>query len=361
MGSPPAATPPGPGVVAVTPAVGATGRAVLTALRDDGWTVIAVDTHTGPVDGVRWRLADPATPQVAEALAGVDVVVHLGCPDDLAAALAADQSERRAQARRRAQAVATAAAAVGARQLIVITSAMVYGTGPDRMLPFAEEADILDVPDEGLVGDMLEVEVVAARAAAAGRRVAVLRPAALVGPGVDTVVTRQFEAPRLLTVREHSMSWQFCHVDDLAEAVVATARSGACGPLTVSCQGTLGQREVEAISGMRRIELPMSLAVATAERLHRVAILPMPPTDLGYVVHPWTVDSRRLRELGWRPRYDNESCLLVLLEGARGQRALAARRVTRKDAAALGAAGAAVAVVGTAAVWRQARARRGRS
>ena len=77
MGSPPPATPPGPGVVAVTPAVGATGRAVLTALRDDGWTVIAVDTHSGPVDGVRWRLADPATPQVHASIIGGDSFLEL--------------------------------------------------------------------------------------------------------------------------------------------------------------------------------------------------------------------------------------------------------------------------------------------
>jgi hypothetical protein len=75
------------------------------------------------------------------------------------------------------------------------------------------------------------------------------------------------------------------------------------------------------------------------------------------VVHPWVVGSATLRAAGWTARYDNETCLGVLLAEVRGRRALAARRVDRKDAA-VGAAGAAVAIVGTAAVWRQARSRR---
>jgi hypothetical protein len=89
-------------------------------------------------------------------------------------------------------------------------------------------------------------------------------------------------------------------------------------------------------------------------------VLPTPASDLAYVVYPWVVGSARLRDAGWVARYDNETCLGVVMSEVRGRSALAARRVGGKDAA-LGAAGAAVAVVGTAAVWRQARARRRRS
>jgi LPXTG-motif cell wall-anchored protein len=53
---------------------------------------------------------------------------------------------------------------------------------------------------------------------------------------------------------------------------------------------------------------------------------------------------------------DNETCLGLLLEGVRGHHAVASRRLDRKDAA-LGAAGAAVALVGTAAIVRRRRRR----
>jgi nucleoside-diphosphate-sugar epimerase len=179
----------------------------------------------------------------------------------------------------------------------------------------------------------------------------------LVGPGIDSLLTRHFEAPRLLVVRDSAPRWQFCHVDDLAAALELAALGTASGILTVGCDGWLEQEEVELVSGMRRIELPASLAFGTAERLHRLGILPAPASDLQYVVHPWVVPASRLREAGWRPAYDNPTALGLLLEQVRGHHAVAARRVGKRDAT-IGAAGAAVAVVGTAALVRAARKRR---
>jgi len=70
------------------------------------------------------------------------------------------------------------------------------------------------------------------------------------------------------------------------------------------------------------------------------------------------VSSGTLRAHGWEPAYDNATCLGVLLDGIRGSHAVAARRLDRKDAA-LGAASAAVAMVGTAAIMRRRRRRGG--
>ena len=104
------------------------------------------------------------------------------------------------------------------------------------------------------------------------------------------------------------------------------------GVVTVACEGWLEQEEVELVSGMRRIELPSALAFGTAERLHRLGVIPAPASDLQYVVHPWVVPSTRLREAGWRPAYDNPTALGLLLEQVHGHHALASRRVGRRDA-----------------------------
>ena len=332
---------------------------VARARAGDVAKVVALDDHRGAVDGAQWRMAELDEPSVVERLADVDVVVHVAAAADLEAALAVPTAERRARAVRTAQAVFTAAAAAGVSRVVAVTSAMVYGADPDNPIPLAEDAPLRAVGDTGLVGDMLEVEQLLERVPRVhpGVRTAVLRPAALVGPGVDTVTTRHFEAPRLLTISDGPTVWQFCHVDDLAEAVATAVVADLDGPLTVGCEGVLSEQSVERLSGMRRLELPLALARGTAERLHRVGVLPMPPEDLAYTAFPWVVASTRLREAGWAPRYDNETCLGVLLEQVRGRHALAARRVDRKEAA-LGAAGAAVALVGTAAAWRQARVRR---
>jgi hypothetical protein len=74
-------------------------------------------------------------------------------------------------------------------------------------------------------------------------------------------------------------------------------------------------------------------------------------------VYPWVVDCKILHEAGWSPRYDNAHALQVLLDQRAGHHAVAGRRLDRKDAT-ITAAGATVAVIGTAAIVRQVRRRR---
>lgn len=344
--------------VAVTGAASPLGAAIAQALvaAEGIGRVVAVDDRRGTTEGVTWRLGDVSSPAVADQLRGVNAVVLVAAPTDLAAA--ASDPQRRERAVRTVQAVATASAAVGARRLLAVTSAMVFGAAPDNPVPLPDDAPVAATPDSGVVGDLLEIEHVLDRTPRVhpGLAVTVLRPSALVGPDVDTVVTRHFEAPRLLTVKESANAWQFVHVDDVASAVVTALIHELDGPVTVGSDGVLDQERLERLSGMRRIELPAALALGTAQRLHRVGVLPAPASDLAFVVYPWAVSSARLRAAGWTASYDNETCLGVLLEGIRGRHAVAARRMDRKDAA-LGAAGAAVALVGTAALMRRRRKR----
>ncbi|MEO7745776.1 MAG: NAD-dependent dehydratase [Actinomycetota bacterium] len=364
-----APAPSGP-TVAVTGAASALGALVTERLvarvGAEVGRVLAVDTVRGAATGATWRVGALDTPAVADLLRGADVVVLLAPAVDLQSTLTTPVAERRERIVRRAQAVTTGAAAVGARRLVAVTSAMVLissdlASDPGPM-PLPDDAPVVALPDAGAVGDLVEVEQVLARVPRAhpGLAVTVLRPAALVGPDVDTVVSRHFEAPRLLALRESEMTWQFCHVDDLAEAVAVAVAAELDGSLTVASPGAMSQPEIETLSGMRRVELTQAMAFSTAERLHRIGVLPAPASDLTYVVRPWAVSSQRLSAAGWSPTYDNQTCLGVLLDQVSGHHAVASRRLDRKDAA-LGAAGAAVALVGTAAIVRRRRRRDGGS
>ena len=359
--------------VAVVGAQGPAGRAILRELVGAAarggagerggariGTVLAIDSEPVDVGGTQWRQADPGEPSLAAALQGVDTAVYVATRTDLDKELAEGRPARRQRNLRRAQTVITSAAAAGVGHLILVTSAKVFGARPDNPVPLGDEAPLRAVVDTGTVGDLIDVEQLAAvaREVHPGLQVTVVRPAALVGDGVDTVITRHFEAPRLLTVKGAEPTWQFCHVDDLGSAVAVIA-SHRLGPaLTVACEGWLSQDEVERITGMRRVELSLAVAQGTADRLHRVGLLPTPSSDLAFVVYPWAVSSGTLRAHGWEPAYDNATCLGVLLDGIRGSHAVAARRLDRKDAA-LGAASAAVAMVGTAAIMRRKRRRGG--
>jgi nucleoside-diphosphate-sugar epimerase len=342
--------------VAVTGAAGVIGEVLLRLLvaHPEVAKVVAIDVRRGTVEGPVWKVGDVRDPVVAQRLAGADAVVHLAVDWSLQTPAA----ERSALNVRGTQTVVTAAAAAGIPRVVVVTSASVYGALEGNPIPLEEDAP-LQAPPDGIVADLLEIERVAedARRVHPGLSVTVVRPAALVGPGVDTLVTRHFASPRLLVIRDTTPTWQFCHVADLASALVVAALGGVSGAVTVGCDGYLDQSRIEDLSGMKRVEVPATLAYATAERLHRVGVTPAPASDLAYVMHPLVVPSAALRAVGWRPDYDNERCLEVVLDEVRGEVSVAGRRIGRRDATVAGAsaAGATVAVLGAAAFVRAAR------
>jgi nucleoside-diphosphate-sugar epimerase len=337
------------------------GEALLRRLvgHDGIGRVVAIDVRRGDVEGPTWRIGDVRDPVVAQYLSGVDAVVHLAVDWSLGTP-AADRSALNV---RGTQTVVTAAAAAGVKRVVVVTSSSVYGALPDNPTPLPEDAPLL-APPEGIVADLLEIERLAqdARRVHPGLAVTVVRPAALVGPGVDTLVTRHFASPRLLVIKEAEPTWQFCHVEDLASALVHAALGTVSGGITVGCEGYLDQRRVEDLSGMKRVEVPAALALATAERLHRVGVTPAPASELAYVMHPLVVPSTALRAAGWAPEHDNEACLRVVLDEVQGEYSLAGRRIGRRDATVAGAsaAGATVAILGAAAFVRAARRARTR-
>ena len=304
------------------------------------------------------RLDELARQEVGSSLTGVDALVVLADEADFGAWLAVPTGLRRRQMLDRVERAFEGARVGKVPYILVISSALVYGATPDRPL-IDDDEPLPDRPEQGLGADLREVEAVIARyARRRGLRCAILRPASVVGAGIDTMIVRHFEAPRLLAVRGTRRDWQFVHVEDVARAVEHILARRLEGVMTVASAGVLSHEEVERVSGMRTVEVPPVTAFATARQLHRAGVLPAPSDDLAYAVYPWTVSSSKLRASGWVPRWTNLGCLTVLLEESRGRHGMGGRRVGGKDVAALGAAGAAVALIGTAAAVRRARARR---
>ena len=345
-------------VVAVTGASSAAGASIVgrLATAEGVRKVLALDAVRGSsAADVTWRVADITDPGLAGKLDGVDVVVHR----------VVLEGDAGATAQLAAETVLTSAAAAGVARAVIITSASVYGAQADNPVPLDESAPLRAVADGSVPGRLLEVEALITRSRAAhpGLAVTVLRPATLVGSGEPSLVSRHFEAPRLLVVRGSTPRWQFVHVDDLAAAVELAVSGLVTGDVTLGCDGSLSQEQVEALSGRRRVELPVALAMGTAERLHRLGVTSAPASELAYVSQPWVVPSTTLLAAGWSPTWDNEACFELLLEtmpGGRGLHRIGGRlgaRVGGKEAA-LGATGATVAVLGTAAVVRQIRRHR---
>lgn len=337
-------------VVAVTGAGTGLGRALVERLaaRDDLVGLIGVDTAPARVDGVVWRTADARDPLLATRLTGATSVVHLATSYDVTLPAVT----RRALNVRGTARVLAAAREAEVQRVVLCTSADVYGVAPDNPVPLADAAPLAGTPDEAtLAGDHVEVERLASHAKRTGLAVTVLRPATLVGlgPAYDGQVLRQLSSPRLLAVRGVEPLWQLCHVDDLVRALELAALGEVAGGLGVACEGALPQRVVEELTDRRRLELPAAVALSTAERLHRVGVTASSPRELDHLLGPLVLACDGLRGAGWTPAWTNEDALLAHLS---------TRASDGNRGAAVTAAGATVALLGTAALVRQARRRR---
>lgn len=339
--------------IAVTGAASGAGAAVLERLRASKDVRRAVGVDPGPGPG-SWHRTDLLDPGLTGAFAGVDAVAHLAVdlsPD-------ADRAGQRLRNTRAVQTVLTAAFAAGVRRVVVVGSALAYGAYADNPVPLPDDAPLRAVPEAGPVGDLLEIERIAAtsRRTHRGLAVTVLRPAVVLGAGDREPMAALLGASRLLRIRGADTRWQFCHVEDLAAAVELAALAGPGvldGPANVASEGWLDHDELERLSGRRSLELPERVAVGMAERLHRLGITPAPPSELAYLVHPWVVGTERLRAAGWRPAHSNGEAVADHV-GGRAERGVRARNATVVG----GAAGAAAALVGTAALVRRARRRK---
>lgn len=344
---------PGPLRLAVTGACTGLGTALLErlAVRPDLAALLGVDDAPGRVDGVSWRCQGPLTTR----LMGATTVVHLAMSYDVLA----DPAARRARNVAGTAELLAAAREAGVRRVVLLSSADVYGPQPHRPLPVAEDAALLAAADASLTGDLIELERLADHAGRTGLEITVLRPAALVGgrlgSAYDGALLHSLAGSRLLAVRGVEPLWQLCHVEDLLSALELATTTPLPGALVVTAPGSLTQREVEVLSGRRRLELPPAVAVSTAERLHRLGVTPGSPHEIDRLLYPLVVAGDRLAAAGWTPAWSNADALTAHLEGR-----IAAGRTGAYAAAGATAAGATVALMGTAALVRRARARRGR-
>ncbi len=329
--------------VAVTGADRALGAITVSRLAEQGARVTAV-----PTDEIN---------EFVERLVLDDIDVLVAAHTDL--------SPDRAPNARHALNVETTRALLEAfhdrpiTRVVVLSSAMVYGAFADNPIPLDEDAPLCAVADESVVGDLLEIEEIARRLhASTTKDVTVVRPAVLTGPDADSSLARAFEAPRLLVLRGRSPRWQFCHVEDAAEALVWAALGRVQGHVTVAAEGSLSVEEINEACGLAPLVIPTAVATAAADRLYRLNLTPAPASELAYATYPWVVPSTRLRDASWKPTYDNVAALRALIEESAGRRAIGGRRIAGGEFAALGAAGATVAAVGAAAIVRRARKNR---
>lgn len=318
--------------VAVTDANGAIGRALISRLDAEPSVtrILAVDVEEPdmPAAKLEMRTADVRDALLAHALRDADVVVHLagrrGPWRDEDTMFACNVHGTRN--------VLTASDAVGARKLVHLSSASVYGAHADNPVPLAETAALRANPDFGYgYHQLLSEELVADWAADhPGVTVTVLRPAPVMAPGVDDFFARTLESPRLPIVRGYRPPRQFVHIEDLADALALAVTADLPGPYNVAADGWLSTEELLALLGTKSVVVPETVAFSAAEQLWARGVSNLPAGALHYVMHPVVLATDRLHEQGWAPEHSNREVVREFAEAHRAYLTVGRLRVRRR-------------------------------
>lgn len=232
-----------------------------------------------------------------------DVVVDLGSSD----------YDRRAAQRESATGVATStlftADRLRAKQVVFVSSALVYGALANNPVPLTEEAVLRPDVEFVFARQLASAEELVEqwRQERPGRLTCVLRPVVSLAAGRNSRLAAALVSGLGRRFAEDDPPSQFLHLDDLASAIALAVADQLDGVYNVAPDGWVAGERVRALSGERpRIPIPERVTEVVSRLRWRFQRGPIPPGLRSYTREPWVVSNGRLRETGWKPTVTNE-------------------------------------------------------
>lgn len=185
------------------------------------------------------------------------------------------------------------------RKVVVLSSALVYGTGPGRQALVNEDYTTPCKADQTISTAWNALEKLALQYLNQQAKVTILRPVTLVPSQalLSRILTRCFA----LTLPGHDASLQLLSLKDLADAVRCALLQDCAGIFNVAPDGTIPMHTAIRLAGGYRIPLPRTL-----RRLHKST------EALDYLRYSWTVSNHKIKKvLGFKP---TKTSLAALME-----------------------------------------------
>lgn len=275
--------------------------------------VIAVDAIAPSKDLLRrmgraeFVRADIRNPFIAKVIRNgdVDTVVHA------AAASYAPRSGGRAALKElnvmgAIQLFAACQNAPSVRRVILKSTSEVYGSSATDPVLFTEDSSSRRPPGEGFARDSIDIEGYA-RGLARRRpdiTLTILRLANMIGPAMDTALSRYLSAPVVPTIVGRDPRLQLLHEQDALGVLERATMAGKSGTFNVGAPGIIMMSQ--AIRRAGRVPLPVPrFAVSAADSLWRATRYTEADREqLDYLSYGRVMDTTRMRnDLGYSPRW----------------------------------------------------------
>jgi UDP-glucose 4-epimerase len=288
------------------------------ATHPDVAEVVGVDVVPPRHDlgDVRFVRADIRNPVIAKVIGGaaVDTVVHLGVVDAPGGA-GGRALMKELNVIGTMQLLAACQQAPTVRRLVVKSSTTVYGSSARDPALFTEDMAPKRMPRHGYGKDSVEVENYV-RGFARRRPdviITMLRCANLVGPTIDTALTRYFSMPVIPTVLGFDARLQFCHEQDALDAVELAAVSDVDGTFNVAGDGIIMLSQAIRLVGHVGVAVPTFAMGTIGSVVRPVRYVDLSPEQVAFLTYGRGVDTTRMRTvLGFEPRYTSAEAFAQL-------------------------------------------------
>jgi UDP-glucose 4-epimerase len=227
-------------------------------------------------------------------------------------------------------------------QVVVKSTTAVYGSSPRDPAVFTEDMHAVGHTADGYARDAVEVEnyVRGFARRRADIDVTVLRFANLIGPVIDTALTRYLSMPIVPSPLGFDARLQLLHESDAVEVLRRASVELHPGVYNVAADGAL--TFAQAVRRVGRIRLPVPApALAFAGGLVRnTGVVEFSAEQASFLNFGRVVDTTRLRErFGFQPQYSTAEALRSYVEDRPGSPRMGAilRSAERRLAARLSA------------------------
>ncbi|MCZ3388128.1 MAG: NAD-dependent epimerase/dehydratase family protein [Actinomycetia bacterium] len=261
-----------------------------------GVDVIPPPDDIGNAEFVRADIRNPVIAKVIKA-ASVDTVVHMNV---IATPVGAGgrSAMKEINVIGTMQLLAACQRAASVKQLVVKSSATVYGVSAKDPALFTEDMEAVRLPRSGFAKDSVEVEGYV-RGFARRRPdvlVSMLRFANILGPGIDTPLARYLSLPVVPTVMGFDGRMQLTHEDDALAAVQAATFGEVPGTYNVSGDGVLMLSQAIARAGRVNLPLPTPFASVMRNLVRRFGYIDFTSEQIEYLKYGRGVDTSRITE-----------------------------------------------------------------
>lgn len=292
-------------IIMVTGVAGYWGsRAAARLLEQDNTHVIGIDSQVPATNvvGLDFIQADVRNPLLVELLQEekVDAVLHLQFRESLSPSEPALEQNVMGTAK-----LLGACTEANIKHVVLKSSLMVYGARPDNPMFLREDHPLNGPKKYGYLRDWIEMEKYAEnfREQNADAILSVLRFGHIVGPNVDSPMTRFLREEEAVTLLGFDPMVQIIHHEDVLSALVHVLNGKYPGTFNVAPEKGMPLWKTLGLAG--KIPLPVLHPLAYwSVSLGGLRLAPMP---LDYLRYPCMGDMQKMRdELQFTPQYTPE-------------------------------------------------------